>query len=245
MFFPLVIIYCPIFFIIIIFKFGSDKLVSCFFYCLSVTSNCHGMWLLGWGRVDDDFFLFDCSSPFYSLLIEFHYAFPISYLVLTCYVNYYCIWLCFNPFFSCCTLYCSLPRDQSRDVTPRFGVFVILMCTSFRACIFIMQWVLAQAVHARVQAQAVHAMGSGASCAYNGLRRRLCFPSVQEQDVHAVGSGAAVHAVGPCAGCACSGFRRRLYMQWVQVPYSILTSSVYVSFFSSASHCAKAMHRHY
>ena len=33
--------------------------------------------------------------------------------------------------------YCSLPRDQSRDVTPRLGVFVILQCTSFRLCIFI------------------------------------------------------------------------------------------------------------
>ena len=28
--------------------------------------------------------------------------------------------------------YCSLPRDQSRDVTPRLGVFVILQCTSVR-----------------------------------------------------------------------------------------------------------------
>ena len=27
--------------------------------------------------------------------------------------------------------YCSLPRDQSRDVTPRLGVFVIPQCTSF------------------------------------------------------------------------------------------------------------------
>ena len=32
---------------------------------------------------------------------------------------------------------CSLPRDQSRDVTPRLGVFVILKCTPFRVCIFI------------------------------------------------------------------------------------------------------------
>ena len=33
--------------------------------------------------------------------------------------------------------YCSLPRDQSRDVTPRLEVFVILQCTSFRVCFFI------------------------------------------------------------------------------------------------------------
>ena len=30
--------------------------------------------------------------------------------------------------------YCSVPRDQSRDVTPRLGVFVILKYTSFRVC---------------------------------------------------------------------------------------------------------------
>ena len=33
--------------------------------------------------------------------------------------------------------YCSLPRDQSRDVTPRLGVFVILQCTSFLVLILI------------------------------------------------------------------------------------------------------------
>ena len=32
-------------------------------------------------------------------------------------------------------IYCSLPRDQSRDVTPRLGVFVILQCISFCVCI--------------------------------------------------------------------------------------------------------------
>ena len=32
----------------------------------------------------------------------------------------------------------SFPRDQSRDATPRLGVFVILQCTSFRVCIFIL-----------------------------------------------------------------------------------------------------------
>ena len=40
------------------------------------------------GRVDD-FSFFDCSSSFSFLLIEFHYAFSISYIVLTCYVYYY------------------------------------------------------------------------------------------------------------------------------------------------------------
>ena len=33
--------------------------------------------------------------------------------------------------------YCSLPRDQSRDVTPPMGVFVILQSTSVRVSIFI------------------------------------------------------------------------------------------------------------
>ena len=35
------------------------------------------------------------------LLIEFHYAFSISYIVLTCSVYHYCILLGFNTFFSC------------------------------------------------------------------------------------------------------------------------------------------------
>ena len=34
-------------------------------------------------------------------------------------------------------LYCFLPRDQSRDVTPRLGVCVVLELTDFRICIFI------------------------------------------------------------------------------------------------------------
>ena len=33
--------------------------------------------------------------------------------------------------------YCSLSRDQSRDVTPRLGIFVILQLTSFRVWIVI------------------------------------------------------------------------------------------------------------
>ena len=36
--------------------------------------------------------------------------------------------------------YCSLPRDQSRDVTPRLGVFVILQRTSF--CAWSSFWLL-------------------------------------------------------------------------------------------------------
>ena len=34
-------------------------------------------------------------------------------------------------------LFCSLPRDQSRDASPRLGVFVILQSTSFHVYIFI------------------------------------------------------------------------------------------------------------
>ena len=55
--------------------------------------------------------------------------FSISYIVLTC---YYCIWLGFNMMSTVLS-----QRDQSRDMTPRLGVFVILQCTSFRLCIFI------------------------------------------------------------------------------------------------------------
>ena len=39
----------------------------------------------------DDISFLDCSSPFHVLLVEFHYTFSISYIVLTCYVYYYCI----------------------------------------------------------------------------------------------------------------------------------------------------------
>ena len=39
-------------FIIIVFRLGSDKLIFCFFYCLSQIMS-HGMWLLTWGRADD------------------------------------------------------------------------------------------------------------------------------------------------------------------------------------------------
>ena len=81
--------YYNILFIIIVFRLGSHKLVSCFFYSLSprvqsrdVTPRLGGG---GW------FFLFDHLSPFCFLLFEFHYAFSISYKVLTGYVYYYCI----------------------------------------------------------------------------------------------------------------------------------------------------------
>ena len=39
----------------------------------------------------DDFSVFDCSSPFYFLLIELYYTFSLSYIVLSCYVYYYCV----------------------------------------------------------------------------------------------------------------------------------------------------------
>ena len=37
-----------------------------------------------------------------------------------------------SSFFDCLSV-----RDQSRDVTPHLGVFVILQCTSIRLCFFI------------------------------------------------------------------------------------------------------------
>ena len=46
------------------------------------------------------FFIFDYSSPFF-LVIEIRYTLSISYIVLTCYVYYYCIWFGFNTLFSC------------------------------------------------------------------------------------------------------------------------------------------------
>ena len=42
------------------------------------------------GRVDD-FSYFDCSSPFTSLLVEFHCTFYKWYKILLYYVYYYCI----------------------------------------------------------------------------------------------------------------------------------------------------------
>ena len=46
-FFPFLIKYYHILFIIIVFRLGSDKLVSCFFYCLSQGIS-HGMIGGGW-----------------------------------------------------------------------------------------------------------------------------------------------------------------------------------------------------
>ena len=62
------------------------------------------------------FFIFDYSSPFCFLLIEIYYTFSISYLVLTCYVYYYCIWwvLTRSSPVSSQDFYCSLPRDSHR-----------------------------------------------------------------------------------------------------------------------------------
>ena len=87
--FPFLINYYHILFIIIVIRLGSHKLVSCFFYCLSQMIR-----LLAWGRVNNGELggiIFDYSIPFCFLLTEFNYAFSISYIVLTCYVYYYCI----------------------------------------------------------------------------------------------------------------------------------------------------------
>ena len=63
------------------------------------------------------------------LLIEFNYAFSITYTVLACYVYYYCIY--FSPD-SSQDFYYSLRRDPSRYVTLYYLVSIILLCTSFR-----------------------------------------------------------------------------------------------------------------
>ena len=39
-------------------------------------------------------------------------------------------------------LYCSLPWDQSRHVTPLLEDFVFLQCTSFHVCIFILATII-------------------------------------------------------------------------------------------------------
>ena len=41
------------------------------------------------------FNFWDCSRPFCFWLVELHYDFSISYVVLTFYVHYFCIWLGF------------------------------------------------------------------------------------------------------------------------------------------------------
>ena len=82
----------------------------------------------------DDFSFFDSSSPFYFLLIKFHilFAFLIKYyhlmfIILVFRLGSYKLFMCFFAL-----LLLSLPRDQSRDVTPRFGVLVFEKCTLFR-----------------------------------------------------------------------------------------------------------------
>ena len=46
-------------------------------------------------------FIFNYSNLFYIFLIKLNYAFSIYYIVLTCYVFNYCIWLNFDMCFSC------------------------------------------------------------------------------------------------------------------------------------------------
>ena len=86
--------------IIIVFKLGSDQLVSCWFYCLSPRDQSQDVTpRLGEGGW---FFIFDYSSPFCFLVIEIHYTFSISYIVLTSYAYYYVSYLIrFNTLFSC------------------------------------------------------------------------------------------------------------------------------------------------
>ena len=56
--FPFLLKYYHIFFINIVFRFGSFKLDSCLFYTVFPPQGIsHGMWLLAWGRVDDFSFL--------------------------------------------------------------------------------------------------------------------------------------------------------------------------------------------
>ena len=67
-----IIKYYHIFFIIIVFRLGSDKLVSCFFYCLSQGIS-HRMWLLAWERGDG--FLFS--------IIQVHFVFcQLKFIIL-------------------------------------------------------------------------------------------------------------------------------------------------------------------
>ena len=77
------------------------------------------------------FALFDCWSPFCSLLIEFHCTFFISYEIFHIMFIITAFRLA-SKILVCCLFY-SLPRDQSRDVTPRLeegGWFFIFDCWS-------------------------------------------------------------------------------------------------------------------
>ena len=92
-----------------------------------------------WGGGVDDFSFFDCSSPFDFLLIDF----IVLFLFLLKYYNIMFIIIVFrlviDELFSRFLLdfFCSLPRDQSRDATPRFWGSVILYWFFIsRSCIF-------------------------------------------------------------------------------------------------------------
>ena len=83
----------------------------------------HGMWLLAWR----EWMIFHFRL-FKSILFCVHLissCFSISYIVLTCYVYYYCIWFGFNTLFSCSFAGFLLfsPKGSVTDVTPRMGIF--------------------------------------------------------------------------------------------------------------------------
>ena len=73
----------------------------------------------------NDFSFFDYSSPFYFLLIEFLCTFSISckilYMLCLLLLYFDLVVIRSSPV-SSQDFFCSLPRDPSRDVTPRLGV---------------------------------------------------------------------------------------------------------------------------
>ena len=88
-FFSFLLKYYYILYIIIVFRLFTDKLVSCFFYCLSPRDQ---SWDVTWGRVYDfSFLIFLIFHVILFLLIEVHCTFSFSYIVQTCYIYYYCI----------------------------------------------------------------------------------------------------------------------------------------------------------
>ena len=92
------------------------------FYCLSQGIS-QGMRLLTWGGwIIFNFAIVQAHFVFVNWILLW---FSSCYIVLTCYVYYYSIW-----FFSGFLLF-SPYRDQSRDVTPRLEICVILQCTLF------------------------------------------------------------------------------------------------------------------
>ena len=76
-------------------------------------------------------FYFRLFKSILFFLIEFHYDHVMFIIIVFGFV------LTRSSPVSLLDFYCSLPRDQSRDVTPCLGVFHILQCNSFRVCIFI------------------------------------------------------------------------------------------------------------